>query len=393
MGGDSHFYYSSKRNRCWRSNESRFIEKEHQEQFCLSDQFTACPVYQASTEPLKIARQPVPKSISRRTGIIPIVVAATLIVLILGLLWSGIIPIDSGTKIGQWFSGIGLALQPSDETVIVAMEAEATPAATLNPYPSPEGSVEQGFGSSDTNETQVSESPSFRLQGAGNIITGNEIELLHTEAYEFRITGDQGLQLEQIYVLPENENYEIMMDEQNVTLTREDRAVFTQTGEGYAIRVENILAKPNSEETIKISRDGKSVEYIASEDNKITIYMEYEEWGVRYNFVLWDIEVDADHALTITNDLANKKIELINSGFVVGEYDLKIEKHIIGGHGIYLHTGVVLNSTNTHSITYTTLEAGEPVMLMLRNKYDGSLVEIVVLENEANLTYLPLIIQ
>ena len=184
-----------------------------------------------------------------------------------------------------------------------------------------------------------------------------------------------------------------MLDGHTLTLPRGSPKIFTQSGPGYTVRILGVLAEPDREEIIQISRDGKLIEYASEGDNQISIHMEYKDEGTSYLFALSDIPVDGNHNVIITSNLSEKQITMQNQGFAIGAYNIRIAQDDEDGLLFFAHGDNATDSLQTHYITFSTLKDDGTVTLVVDNIREGEIDRTIVLINNASITHLPIILQ
>lgn len=399
-GHDSHFSYPSTRNRCYRTGAPVEIGLEHQESFCQSDQFINCVVYQDPLARLKTDRGPAFGLTRRTIGIAAVLLISMLIVVFAGLLLTGFIPTGPDSYIAGLVNNITLFDPPPPATEVKVFVSQTAPSDAVDATSQPDGGSNTASAANEPEESQADDTSTIILEDDGSnnqatISDGDspeqEIVLGSPDAFEVQISGGKGVQLAPVYVLPESDNYKIQMGDQTMTLTRGETAVFTQAGVDYSISIENVLADTSSDETIKVTQNGELIEYQASRDNEISITMVYKERTTIYTFKIRNLDVKADHKLTVTNDLSEGTIVLNNQGVVIDEYDLAIEKRYQDSFDYYLHNQISFRSINSHQLIYADLDDEGSVTLKIIDQAGDLVVETLALANVALFHYLPML--
>ena len=392
-GLDSHFSYPSTRNRCFRTGAPVEIGLEHQESFCQSDQFINCAIYQDPTVRIKSDRAIITR---RRIGFTALLLVLILIVVCAGLLLTGVIPTGPDSYIAGLVNRIALLNPQSPEADTVPFASQTASSglvdATQEPYPAPNETEEGGQAGDSTTVIMEDDGSNNQATISDGDSPAQEIVIGSPDAFEVQISGGSGVQLKPIYVLPESDNYEIQMGDQMMTLTRGETAVFTQTANDYSVSIENILADTTSDETIKVAQSGELIEYQASRDNEISIILVYKERTTIYTFKLRNLDVNADHKLTVTNNLSEGRIVIDNQGIVIDEYDLVVEKRYQDSFDYYMHNQIAFRSLNSHQLIYANLDDVGTVTLKVIDKADDLVIETLELANVAKIYYLPMLI-
>ncbi|MEA3441661.1 MAG: hypothetical protein U9R58_15410 [Chloroflexota bacterium] len=405
-GQDSHYGYPSRANRCWRSGAPSKIALDHQGAHCLIEHFTSCSIFLQEPGDIEPSHETVLTPVSRRSRLLIIpAVFTTIIVILLVLLFSDLLSFNTGFKtilpLRQWVISIQSSVlqqpapaasqEPEQPTAVSEIDAPPLPIISTA-YPPP-GNLLDDLQAGNINLPEQSYITTQEANKAQSDYAGEDFIINNPDAYRIRILGERNVQVDPIYKLPEQESYSIILDGRTLTLSRGSVKIFTQSGPGYTVRILGVLAEPDREEIIKVSRDGKLIEYYSEGDNQISVYMEYESEGTRYWFALSDIPVDGRHSVIITCDLYEMQITMQNQGFAIGSYNIRIAQDDEDGLLVFMHGDIASDSLQTHYITYSNLKDDGTVTLVVDNIIEAELDRTYVLVNNASITHLPFIFQ
>lgn len=406
----SHFDYPSTRNRCWQSGHPEAVDADHQGNYCLSLDYPACPIY---SEPPP--NQPEIETKSRRnwvkTSLLVSGIALSLVIILLAaaiLIRPNFLPESINLRSQKIINGIRetIASISSDQSApenripvtvdvagypepgfnqnaisavpTISPTIESNTPAGIDPYPVAE--VDGADVAFTENET-----------GEDEIITGTQTINRNPSSYGIRIIGDENVELESSYEIPENDRSEIIIDEQVITLIRDDMITYQHKGPGFLIEVENILARPDEEEMVKVSPDGMMITYQSGNANEISISLSYETDSGDWYFSVRNIDTLPGSKVVLMVDLLNETIEMTNEMYRAGEYNIEIARFRNNGVAIFLNSNIEIGPSETHLFELESLGKSDLLTLSKDNFSDGIIDRTTLLENSTSLHYLPLL--
>jgi hypothetical protein len=399
-GMDTHFGYSSRGNRCWRSGKPARIRSEHQTSHCLNANYQTCTVFNRQGDASEQTRREVLIPSKRLTPALPLVLAVVLVLIAVSftLLFTGVVRFPGSETVRQWFAGIQqipttAAQTPDASSAITLTETPASPqAAGPYPYPIPLGSTAEYPAPSaqiqvgDLNSLTVNETGSSSSRSSSD-----DVSIDRPDAYEVRIQGGRGLSLEPVYTIPDQDSYNFIVDGQTMSLTSGSNKTFTQSGDEYSVQIIGVLADPEGEERLNISNDGTSLKYFTELENRITIIMEHQYQDQTFRFYIYDIRVSSGQGLSVVADLPRSQLILDNEGFSVGDYHLRILNDSPEDQLIFIASAIDLDSIQSHTFDYSRMVSKDTVIQEIDNRRQGALDEIVNWINQASFSYIPFV--
>jgi hypothetical protein len=203
--------------------------------------------------------------------------------------------------------------------------------------------------------------------------------------------GGLGIPQEPIYYLPLTNTYTILLDGQ--TLTQTETVAVTQFGPGYVASVDDITLSPTSQDQLTVAPDGTQLTYRPNSSKEATLTLALDSTGQSNQFQIKGADVGASQVVTLAVDLDNSLLAFSNVQNSGGEYDLDIDFITAAGERTFTHAGVVIAATDTHYVDYNASNCSAPVTLNVDHGSNGTIDETLVLANQANPIYLPLILR
>jgi hypothetical protein len=400
-GFDSHFGYPSRGNRCWRSGTHSQVTLDHQETFCLGENHTSCPIYLQEPDRIRVAHEAALSLAPRRTRwslAIALITLAGIALLIIGLLFTDLLPYNAGTRFREMVSGIQLpalklpASDPvQDETSTPVSASDQAPGSTVLPtetlpatpsaYPPPQITLpDQFYVTTDQSK-----------QGPVDYAEAN-VRLHRPDSYQVQIQGEN-IQIEPVYSLPDLEGFSILLDGHTISLSENEPRTFTQTGPGYSVQIEGVIVRANRQDTINVSPQGDHLEYTPGEDNQVNIFIRLESGEGYLRIAIQELELDEDRTFVLAIDRQVSQINLHNNGFVVGDYNLLILDASTGEQSRFLSPGIAIDSLQSQQLDFSTMNTTGVVSLSLDDRADGEFDQVLELENQLNLYYVPFIVK
>lgn len=196
---------------------------------------------------------------------------------------------------------------------------------------------------------------------------------------------------EPMYYLPANSEYTMLLSGQ--TLTETQTLSLRQFGNGYVAGVDRTLT-PDGTDTINISQDGTEINYQANLAGIIGFTLtDDSNADMSYAFRVEDVLLVPNKLVEVINFRETGKLAISdNEGGVGGTYYLKFYRvSTTDGRQIFVHANVPISITDTHYINYSTWDGEDDVIVEIDEGSDGTIDEIIQLDNELVYIYLPFI--
>lgn len=395
-GTDSHFGYPSRANRCYRTGEPAKIDLDHQDSFCLDAAHTTCPIFLNPPARLEPSLEPILTPEAPRRPRLALILGLSILALLilLGAALGGIYLLDRGQTLRLWLSRLP---DPFQSLAVTPTQIAATHTPDqLSLYPPPPLDLRQTQTAlhlgSPTGELELDNQAALLIDpeprsALDDPDAGSSIE--RPDSYQFTLGGETGLQLEPRFNIPVGESYRVVVDGQQLDFDPGPPATFTQRGPGYLVRVEGLLAEDNSQESLRITPDGKSVWYQASEENEIDIFIEFTGVDEQVYLALRGLDAYSRRPISVILDPATGTITVNNEGFISAEYNLRLGIHAEETMRIFLQSAIPTKFLQSHELDYTPLlkdtqpKGPSELFLTLTNLRGDGNSQRLVLENQA----------
>ncbi|HTP07950.1 MAG TPA: hypothetical protein VMP08_06850, partial [Anaerolineae bacterium] len=205
------------------------------------------------------------------------------------------------------------------------------------------------------------------------------------------IDGGLGIALEPIYTLPLSQTYSILLDGQ--TLTQTQTVSLVQFGPGYAIGADNIPLNPTTRDHLVIAPDGSQVVYQPNHSKAVTLKLATDSPTQGYQFQFMGADLTAGQPVTATVDTAGGQIVYNNRKAGNGAYDLGLVRANTAGQQTFTHGGVPILATDIHYLKYAEWNGTGALSLLIDHGGDGTIDQTVLLSNQTQRVYLPLVVR
>lgn len=208
-------------------------------------------------------------------------------------------------------------------------------------------------------------------------------------ASEIIIDGGLGVALEPVYTVPLSDTYTIVLDGQ--ALTRTETAAVAQFGPGYAAGFEDISVTPTTNDRMVIAADGAQLTYAPNEARETTLSFATDEPSASWKLQILGADIGPGEVVTLTKDVDSGDLILNNAKAGGSQYDIEIDRYNPAGGDRFVHRDVVVSATDTHYIGYGLWDGSGAIGLEIDQGSDGTVDQILELDNEMSEAYLPLI--
>ena len=138
--------------------------------------------------------------------------------------------------------------------------------------------------------------------------------------------------------------------------------------------------------------DGTGISYRAAESKALTLTLSLDTPTIGRKFDVRDTEIGASQSITLTDDSADGTLVFSKANATGGTYDLGIG--VIDDTGVqqFTHRGVNILSGDTHYLIYDTWDGAGDIELRIDHGSDGTVDQIIALDNQSHSVFLPLLI-
>jgi len=194
---------------------------------------------------------------------------------------------------------------------------------------------------------------------------------------------------EPIYYLPVTATYTITLD--GSTLTQTQSTSMRQFGPGYAAGVETSLA-PTMQDQATITPDGSQIGYRTNDSHSVGLVIIGDiTQTASYKFNLRST-LAAGKVITLTNSRQFGKLVVSNrDGGISGSYQLTFNRMTATGEQVFSHANVPVTPGDTHYLDYGIWNGQGDLTLQIDHGSDGTIDDLLVLNNQAWQVYLPLV--
>ncbi len=211
------------------------------------------------------------------------------------------------------------------------------------------------------------------------------------EAAQTIVNTGLGTALEPIYTIPVTDTYTILLDGQ--TLTKTEEAAVTQFGPGYAAWFEGMAIGPTTRDHLSVAANGRELAYRPSEAREVTLAFALDDETATRKLQIHGADIGAGQVITLTADVDLGRLVFDNSDAGSGSYDIDICQNNESGERCFLHSEVDISVTDTHHIAYGDWGGTGTMRLEIDHGSDGTLDQILELENEIRRVYLPVVLR
>jgi len=237
------------------------------------------------------------------------------------------------------------------------------------------------------------------LQGGGHLLftdsfgrrlgyVGNQFVEEIPNAYGAFIDGGLGIDMEPLYSLPLADAYTMLLDGQ--TLTQTVTAAVAQFGPGYAASVGGVVAGPSSGHLLTVASDGTSLTFQPDSATAPTLLLALEGAAETHLLQLTDAEIGASDPVTVSADPASGVLAYSHALATAGQYHVDITRGSNAGWQRFVHSDLLIAASDTHYFDYGAWDGSGSLVLEIDHGSDGSIDEIVVLENQMHRVCLPI---
>lgn len=208
-------------------------------------------------------------------------------------------------------------------------------------------------------------------------------------AYESIVDGGLGIVSEPIYTLPLNEFYTIQVDGQGLAET--ETVAVTQFGPGFAASIEDVKLSPSSQDQLTVGLDGTQLRYRASNTTVATLALALDWAGESDEFQVRSVDIGSGQLVELRADMSSLQLVFDNAQAGGGRYDLKIELVNDGDQQAFYYADLEIAPTDTHYVNYGAWDSSGPMMLEIDHESNGTIDQTLLLENQMQSVYLPII--
>lgn len=203
-------------------------------------------------------------------------------------------------------------------------------------------------------------------------------------ALEFAPTGGQDS--EPLYDLPLSDNYTTSLNGQ--TLANPENVSLTQFGPGYAIGIDDLTVNPSDSDQIKVSTDGKALEYVPSAAKAPTFVVSQDSTGDAYEFQLQAVDLAPNQSIKVSDDPSDGKLALNTASGGNSTYNLSITRIGSTGEQVFEHHDLAIAGTDTEYFNFGSWNGGA-VTLQVDHGSDGTIDKTLSLNNQTSCTVAP----
>jgi hypothetical protein len=115
--------------------------------------------------------------------------------------------------------------------------------------------------------------------------------------------------------------------------------------------------------------------------------------GYSERFAVTDSAIDSSGGIALEVITATESILYLNSSANAKPYDLEMDLASVEGVDSFRHQSLEVLGAGTHIIDYANWPTNDYVTLYIDQESDGTIDELVQLENQVNSVYLPLVLR
>jgi hypothetical protein len=193
--------------------------------------------------------------------------------------------------------------------------------------------------------------------------------------------------VEPIYHLPLDGTYTMQVSGSNLNLSQSEAGNVAQFGPGFAVTVDNVAAQ----DEITIAPDGSNVSYQAGSGNEPSLIIARDEPTESYLFEIRDADVGSGQSIRAQVDTNQGQLVFSNDQGSSGNYDLAFSQISADSEQAFVHQGISMAAGDTHYADYGAWDGSGDMRLEIDEGSDGSIDQTLILQNQANQVYLPLI--
>jgi hypothetical protein len=299
-----------------------------------------------------------------------------------------------GPENGEFWSDIGT--HPTLQTVLLSYYTEVVPAAAL---------LGQAAAGQAPDTTIWLDGPGHLLisdaQGRRLGFDGDDLVQEIPDGYAVPVFA--GLRpVEPSYGVPSGASYQVLLDGQ--TITRTETLSVTQLGPDYAAWVDGATLTPGASSTMTVTPDGKRINYRSTIAQHPALGLAFDTIRPAtavnasgtltdsYTMIVAGADLDAGQQVVLAAESEQGRLVFSNRDAGGGSYDLRIEHYDPVGSDVFAHATIPIGAADTHYLLYGTRGAG-PLTLQVDHDSDGTVDETILLDNQASVLYLPLVLR
>jgi hypothetical protein len=186
------------------------------------------------------------------------------------------------------------------------------------------------------------------------------------------------------YTVPLNGAYTMISGQ---TDSQDEPAHISQFGPGFAIVVDKITAQ----DQITIAPDGTDVSYQAGNGNEPSLTIAMDKPNESYLFEIHQVDVASGKTISVRVDTDQGQLVFSNDQGSSGNYDLAFRRISAAGEQVFVYRNIAMMAGDTHYVNYEAWDGSGDMHLEVDQSSDGAIDQILMLRNQANMVYLPLI--
>jgi hypothetical protein len=173
------------------------------------------------------------------------------------------------------------------------------------------------------------------------------------------------------YRIPTNIQFTITID--GTGLKKPDLTSLVMIGPGYDIGVEDINLRPGGKDTLKISRDGRSISYTTQQSESPTIIVGLDGTDADYAFALRGVDVDGGGTINVMLDTGKGSLNVSSAGTAAaGAHSIAVARYTGQDTQTFGHNDVALAPTDTATLQFGAWKTnGEGMPLVIAHAGGG----------------------
>ena len=198
-----------------------------------------------------------------------------------------------------------------------------------------------------------------------------------------------------IYTVPLSSGLKIELSGQPTTARTLGASASTlgvaQFGPGYTVEISGTNLAASEQALLGIAPDGTQISYRASGASAPTLRFARTSEAASVDIALDHATVGAGQTMTATIDLAHGNVAVNRAAAGTGTYDLSVTRVDATGQHTFTHQSVVINAGATHLVSYGAWDGTGSITIGVDQQSDGTVDQIVSLDNSALRVYFPFI--
>ncbi len=219
-------------------------------------------------------------------------------------------------------------------------------------------------------------------------------------AYKLPLGGGLGVETAPVYSIPLSGTLTLMVNGEPLSGTAQ--AALSQFSPGNAVSIQGIPLDSSSFDLVQLSPDGQQAVFTAGlqptaarasrqEVQSVSLAFARDGGADSQGYSVQGLEVAVDRPLTLTLHSQDQELVVNNALGPVGSYDLQYQHTSPAGQLTFLHQGIPLDGTDTHTLDFHAFTDHGVVTLSIDTGSTGTVSQVLTLANQARIRlYLPL---